>query len=145
MGEGATGWKPVLTYVDDNTCGAAAGTAPNKDCGNYGHWVFVQRLVLGKASMRTSNYGSPIINGTDIPNNVTLDSHGRIDVTQYANLTGARANFSNANGIIPYQVVNGKVSGLPSGQRVYLAEAASLGWAMAPYAGGYPTYSFTFF
>ncbi|HLK63324.1 MAG TPA: TadE family protein [Bryobacteraceae bacterium] len=138
----------ALTYVDANTCvagGAATNGVPNSSCTNLNKWVFVQRLEIGNTSLRTSNYGAPITNGSDISNNVTLDSQGKISVAQYATRTGAVAQFSSANGINPYSVVNNVAQGLPSGQRLYLAEAASTGFRMPPYVAGVPNYSFAFF
>jgi len=135
----------ALTYVDKNTC--AGGGAVDKNgnpsgCTNFGKWVFTQRLSVGNASIRTSNYGSPITSG---PNPVIMDSHGKIDITVYVKNSGAVANFSSANGVNPYTVVNNQVSGLPSGQMIYLSEASGLGFGMPPFAGGSPTYSFAFF
>ena len=130
----------ALTYVDNNAC-VAGGTA-NGQCTNLNKWVFVQRIQMGNTSLRTSNYGSPLTSG---PNGVTLDSQGKIDVIQYTTKSGAQAQFSSANGINPYTVVNNQVSGLPSGQRLYLVEAAAQGWAMPPFVNGSPTYSFAFF
>jgi hypothetical protein len=139
----------ALTYVDGPTCSAAnqangAGNAPT--CTNLGKWVFVQRLEMGNTSLRNSNYGAPITNGADIPNNVTLDSQGKISIGQYGTRTGAVAQFTSANGINPYSVsAGGAVSGLPSGQRLYLSEAAAQGFGMPPFVNGSPTYSFAFF
>ena len=149
---GATGRSVVilsaLTYVDANTCiagGAATNGVPNASCDNLGKWVFAQRLVIGNSSLRTSNFGSPITNGTNLQENVTLDSQGKISVAQYATRTGAQAQFSSANGVNPYSNVNGVTSGLPSGQRLYLAEVASMGFGLPPFVSGAPTYSFAFF
>jgi len=135
----------ALTYVDSNTCiaaGAATNGVPNGTCVNLGKWVFAQRLTIGNSSLRTSNFGSPLTTG---PTGVTLDNQGKISVTQYATKAGAVAQFSSANGINPYTVVNNVVSGLPSGQRLYLAEAAGQGFGMPPFVAGSPTYSFAFF
>lgn len=135
----------ALTYVDSNTCiaaGAATSGVPNSSCTNLGKWVFAQRITIGNSSLRTSNFGSPLTTG---PTGVTLDSQGKISVTQYATRAGAVAQFSSANGINPYTVVSGVVSGLPSGQRLYLAEAAGQGFGMPPFVAGSPTYSFAFF
>ncbi|HEV3201987.1 MAG TPA: TadE family protein [Bryobacteraceae bacterium] len=135
----------ALTYVDGNTCTAANqlngnGNAPT--CTNLGQWVFTQRLEIGNTGLRGSNYGSPLTSG---PTGVTLDSQGKISLGQYATRAGAVAQFSSANGINPYAVVNGVASGLPSGQKLYLSEAASQGFGMPPYVQGSPTYSFSFF
>lgn len=138
----------ALTYVDGSTCSAANqanGNGTSTSCNNKGKWVFVQRLVVGNNNLRNSNYGSPITNGTDIPNNVTMDSQGKISIGQYGTRTGAVAQFSSANGIVPYANVNGTVTGLPSGQKLFLAEASGQGWGMPPYVSGAPTYSFAFF
>lgn len=135
----------ALTYVDGSTCTAAnqansAGSAAT--CTNLGQWVFTQRLEIGNTALRTSNFGSPLTSG---PTGVTLDSQGKISIGQYGTRAGAVANFSSANGINPYAVVNGNVTGLPSGQKLYLSEAAAQGFGMPPFVSGSPTYSFAFF
>jgi hypothetical protein len=138
----------ALTYVDGSTCTAgnqANGNGSAATCTNLGKWVFVQRLQVGNNTLRTSNYGAPITNGSDLANNVTLDSQGKISVGQYATRTGAVAQFTSANGINPYTVVNNVASGLPSGQRLYLSESAAQGFGMPPFVSGVPTYSFAFF
>jgi hypothetical protein len=132
-----------LTYVDDNTCaaaGAATGGVHNGTCTNYGFWVFEQRIEMGNTGIRTSNYGSPITSG---PNGVTVNaSTGKISMSDYVTKSGARATFSGVN---PYQVVNGVAEGLPSGQSLYLAEAASTGFNMPPFVSNAVAYSFGFF
>ncbi|HTS28066.1 MAG TPA: hypothetical protein VMH81_19470 [Bryobacteraceae bacterium] len=135
----------ALTYVDANTCiaaGAATNGVPNASCANLGYWVFAQRLEVGNTSIRTSNFGSPLTSG---PNGVTLDSQGKISVVQYATRTGAQAQFTSANGILPYTVVNNVAQGLPSGQKLYLSETAATGFSMPPFVSGAPSYSFAFF
>lgn len=134
-----------LTYVDGNTCVAANiangnGNAPT--CTNLGLWVFTQRLEIGNTSLRNSNFGSPLTSG---PTGVTLDSQGKISIGQYGSRAGAVAQFTSANGINPYSVVNGVASGLPSGQKLFLSEAAGTGFGMPPFVAGSPTYSFAFF
>jgi len=129
----------ALTYIDSATCLAGTGSS---SCTNLNKWVFAQRLVIGNSNLRTSNYGSPVTSG---PYGVTLDSSGKVTVQQECTQSGDVANFTAANGITPYNVVNGQVSGLPSGQKVYLAEAAALGFEMPPFASGAPSYSFAFF
>ncbi len=138
----------ALTYVDASTCTAgnlanSNGNSPN--CANLGLWVFTQRLEIGNNNLRTSNFGAPITNGSSIPNNVTLDSEGKISIGQYCCRTGAVAQFSSVNGINPYSNVNGNVQGLPSGQKLFLSESAAQGWGMPPFVAGSPTYSFAFF
>ncbi len=136
----------ALTYVDTNTCTAVgavdASGNPTAACTNYQKWVFTTRLQIGNTSLRTSNFGSPLTSG---PNGVTVDSSGNISISDYVTKSGAQANFSSANGINPYSNVGGNTSGLPSGQKLYLAEAAAQGWAMPPFTNGSPAYSFGFF
>ncbi len=131
----------ALTYVDNAAC-VAVGAAdvngnPTSACTNRNKWVFTERIVIGKSSLRSSNFGSP--------SGVTFDSAGRISMNDYVKKAGAVATFTSANGILPYSVVNNQVSGLPSGQRLYLIEAAAQGFKMPPFASGAPTYSFAFF
>jgi hypothetical protein len=133
-----------LTYVDDNTCaaaGAATGSPPvhTGACTNWNYWVFQQRISMGNTGIRTSNYGSPLTSG---PNGVTINANGKISLSDYATKSGARATFSGVN---PYQVVNGNVQGLPSGQSLYLAEAGSTGFNMPPFVSNAVAYSFGFF
>jgi hypothetical protein len=134
----------ALTYVDRNAC-AALGLVdtngnPTGACTNYTRWVFTQRIVIGNSTVRTSNYGSPVTSG---PTGVTVNSTtGKITPTDYVTKAGAVATFS---GINPYSVVNGNVSGLPSGQVLYLAEAASTGFSLAPFVNNATAYSFGLF
>jgi hypothetical protein len=135
----------ALTFVDVNACaavGAVYNGVPTGDCTNLNKWVFTQRLEIGNTTLRASNFGSPLTSG---PNGVTLDAQGKITMNDYVKKSGAVANFTNANGVHPLQVVNGQVSGLPSGQQLYLSEAGAKGFGVPPYAGGNPTYSFAFF
>jgi Flp pilus assembly protein TadG len=134
-----------LTYVDAPTCAAAQAGNPANGCGNLGKWVFVQRQYVGNTSMGTSQYGNPRPWSTNDLQGVTQDSHGSITLDQYTSRNGAIANFSSANGINPYQNVNGQISGLPSGARLYVSESFSTGFGMPPFVAGYPTYSFAFF
>jgi hypothetical protein len=136
-----------LTYVDANTCVAANqanGTGSAPTCTNLGQWVFTQRLEIGNTGLKTSDFGSPLTTG---PNGVTLDSQGKISLGQYGTRSGAVAQFTSAvNGINPYTVsAGGAISGLPSGQKLFLSEAAAQGFGMPPYVQGSPTYSFAFF
>ena len=131
----------ALTYVDNNACvlvGAVdINNNPTSACTNLNKWVFTQRLVIGNNNLRASNYGTPT--------GVTLDAYGKIKIDEYVKKSGAVATFSNANGINPYRVVDNQASGLPSGQRLYLAEAGGLGFAMKPFVSASPTYAFAFF
>jgi hypothetical protein len=133
----------ALTYVDDAACtaaGAVDGNGNPKGCTNLGKWVFTQRLEIGNSSVRTSSVGSPLTSG---PTGVTVNSTtGRISLSDYVTKAGAVATFSSIN---PYSSVNGNVSGLPSGQVLYVAEAAATAFSMPPFIGPPATYSFGLF
>ena len=133
-----------LTYVDKNACAAVgavdAGGDPTSACTNFTKWVFTQRLVVGNSSLRTSNFGSPLTSG---PTGVTVNpATGLISKADYVTKAGAVATFSGVN---PYAVVDGNVQGLPSGQVLYLAEAAATGFNMPPFVSNSSPYSFAFF
>jgi Flp pilus assembly protein TadG len=133
----------ALTYVDDAACtaaGAATGGVHNSSCTNYGKWVFTQRLEIGNTSLRTSAMGSPLTSG---PTGVTVNSTtGKISVSDYCTKAGAVATFNSIN---PYSDVNNVVSGLPSGQVLYIAEAGTTAWKVPPFVGNASTYSFGLF
>jgi len=134
----------ALTYVDKAACssvGAVDGSGnPTSACTNYTKWVFTQRLEIGNTSVRTSNFGSPLVSG---PTGVTVDpTTGKISTSDYVKKAGAVANFT---GINPYSVVNGVVQGLPSGQALYVAEASAKGFKMPPFVSGASTYSYGLF
>ena len=133
-----------LIYVDKSQCAAVGDVDsdgnPTGACTNYGKWVFAQRLEIGNTSIRTSNYGSPLTSG---PTGVTLNATtGQISQQQYVTQAGAVANFTGVN---PYEVVDGNVEGLPSGQLLYLAEAGSTGFNMPPFVSNQVSYSWGFF
>ena len=133
----------LLTYVDKNACaavGAVDGSGnPTAACTNYTKWVFTQRLTVGNTTVRGSNYGSPLTGG---PTGVTIGSDGKISQSDYVTKAGAVATFSGVN---PYSVNDGVVSGLPSGQVLYLAEAGASGLNMPPFVSNMTSYSFGFF
>lgn len=133
-----------LTYVDKSACaavGAVDGSGnPTAACTNFGRWVFQQRIVIGNSAVRASHYGSPLTSG---PTGVTVDLvTGKITPADYVKKAGAVATFT---GINPYSVVNGNVSGLPSGQVLYLAEAGSTGFNMRPFVSNASAYSYGLF
>jgi hypothetical protein len=120
----------ALTYVDTAACadaGAVNGSGDPSGCTNYGQWVFAQRLIVGNSSLMNSSIGSPLTSG---PTGVTINSNGTIALSQYVLLAGAVATFSSIN---PYSDVNGNVSGLPSGQYIYVAEAVSSAFTLPPF------------
>jgi hypothetical protein len=132
-----------LTYVDNATCTAAGAVDKNGNpsgCTNLGKWVFMQRLEIGNPGIRTSNIGSPVTSGKT---GVTVESpSGNISISDYVTKAGAVATFSSIN---PYSDVNGTVSGLPSGQRLYIAEASATAFSMPPFIGPSATYSYGLF
>jgi len=112
---------------------------PTSACTNYGKWVFTQRLEIGNTAVRSSNYGSPLTSG---PNGVTPNpTTGVISETQWVQQSGAVATFTGVN---PYSSANGG-EGLPNGQYLYLAEAASTGFNMPPFVSNAVAYSWGFF
>lgn len=131
-----------VTYVDKAMCASAGKVDAQGNplgCSNYGNWVFTQRIEIGQSALRTSNFGSPLTTG---PNGVTINATtGKISLLDQVTKSGAIANFT---GINPYANVNGAVSGLPSGQAIYISEAASTGIRM-PYIGADVLYSFGMF
>jgi hypothetical protein len=133
-----------VTYVDNATCilgGCPADASGNAiGCTNKDKWVFARRLVIGRPSVRTSNLGSPLVGG---PDGVTMGSDGRIAVAQYVKKTGAVAQFT---GINPYQKAeDNTVSGLPSGQVVYVSEASAMGFSLRPFTTDLRPYSYGMF
>lgn len=134
----------TLVYVDRSMCAAVSAVDgsgnPTAACTNFGKWVFTQRLVVGKSSIRGSNYGSPVIGG---PTGVAIDSTtGKIPTTDSVKKPGAVARF---NGVHPYSVTDGVAKGLPSGQSLYLAEASALGFNLPPFISNAATYSWGWF
>ena len=132
----------ALTYVDKAAC-ASAGAVDSKGnpsgCTNYGKWVFTKRLTIGNSSVRSSVLGGPLTSG---PTGVTVSSTtGDISISDYVTKAGAVASFSSIN---PYSNVSGNISGLPSGQVLFIAEAAAQEYALPPYTGG-STYAFGLF
>jgi hypothetical protein len=133
-----------LIYVDQAQCQAvgawnSATNMPN-GCTNYQQWVFTQRQEFGNTALRNSNMGSPLTSG---PTGVTPNpSTGKISQLQYVTEAGDVASF---NAINPYSNVSGVVSGLPSGQTLFVAEAAAQAWQFAPFFSNAETYSFGLF
>jgi hypothetical protein len=120
----------ALTYVDTAACadaGAVNSGGQPSGCTNYGQWVFAQRLIVGNSSLKNSSIGSPLTSG---PTGVTLAANGDITLPQYVLLAGAVATFNSIN---PYSDVNGTISGLPSGQYLYVVEAVSSAFTLPPF------------
>jgi len=126
----------AVTYVDSATCVSAGAVdlfGNPSGCNNLGKWVFTQRLTIGNPAVRASQIGSPT--------GVNLDSTGAIAPIDYVTKTGARTTFSSINA---YSNVGGNVSGLPSAQILYIAEASAPQYTIQPYASG-STYAFGLF
>ncbi len=127
-----------ITYIDKAACAAVgavdASGNPTAACTNYTKWVFAQRLTVGNTAIHTSNFGTP--------SGVTIGSDGKISALDQATKAGDVATLSGVN---PYSVVNGVASGLPSGQVLYLAEAAASGFNMPPFVSNAVMYEFGFF
>jgi hypothetical protein len=120
--------------------GKVDGSGNPKNCTNYTQWAFTRRLVIGNTTMRTSNFGSPLQSG---PNPVVVDpTTGAISLDDQVTNSGDVATFT---GINPYAVVNGNVSGLPSGQVIYIAEAAANGIKVPPFSPNSVMYSYNMF
>ena len=133
-----------LTYDDKATClsdGLPTDAGGNPiGCTNLGSWVFTQRLVIGNSTLRGSNFGSPVVGGQT---GVTPDATtGKISLDDQVTKSGDVATFS---GINPYANTAGVVSGLPSGQVLYIAEAAAIGFSMPPILPSSFHYSYNMF
>ena len=68
---------------------------------------------------------------------------GAISLNDQATNSGDVATF--AVGINPYASVNGNVTGLPSGQVIYVSESASSGLALPPFVPSGLVYSYAMF
>ena len=142
----------TVTYIDAGMCltgghGVDINGIPI-NCPNYMQWVFSQRLVIGNAGIRTSNLGSPLTSGAD---GVTVDATtGKISLADQVNKAGARATFSATGN--PFVTISsgafgstGVLNNLPSGQVLYITEAAAQGFTMPPFANGGMMYAYNVF
>jgi hypothetical protein len=148
LAAGASGSAEVtlaaLTYVDTAACTAVGAVdihgTPTSACTNFGDWVFTQWMVIGNPSLRKDGIGSPLVSG---PNGVTVNAtSGLISISDYVTKSGGVATFRSIN---PYAVVSGTVQGLPSGQKLYIAEASVRGFSMPPFVTNGMTYSYGLF
>jgi hypothetical protein len=132
----------AVTYIDKAMCAADGKVDAHGEplgCNNYTKWAFTKRLVIGNSNLRTSNLGSPLQTG---PSPVVIDGAGKISLHDQVTNAGDVAVFT---GINPYAVVNGAVSGLPSGQLIYISEAAANGIVVPPFVPNSVMYSFNMF
>jgi len=85
---------------------------PTPGCTNFNRYVFVQRLVIGDSSIRSSNFGDP--------DPALLKEDGRIAASDRVRKLGARVrNFE----LLPPPPSDGS-GGFQAGQYAYLVEAA---------------------
>ena len=135
----------TVNYVDVGMCLSAgkvldAGGNPI-GCTNWKEWVFAQRLVVGNASYRTSNLGSPLTSG---PTGVTVDATtGKISLSDQVNRAGDVATFAAVGN--PFVNNLNALTTLPSGQVLYITEAAAQGFTMPPFANGGLMYAYNVF
>jgi len=134
----------TVTYIDATACQKCGSTyysggAPTASCRNLSKWVFGQRIIIGDSNMRTSGYGSPVVTGNSP---VTIGADGTISPTDQCGNTGDQATFTSIN---PYQSVSGTVSGLPSGQLIYISEVADRGFILPPFMNNPIQYAFGMF
>ncbi len=133
----------AVTYVDQAMCASDGKVDSNgnpQGCTNYGQWVFTQRLEIGNPTLRGSYFGAPLTSGSH-PVNVDPTT-GKVPLNDQVTNSGDVATFT---GINPYANVNGNVSGLPSGQVIYISEAASTGIRMPPFSPDSVMYSYNMF
>jgi hypothetical protein len=132
-----------VLYVDVGICTSDGKVDKNGNpsgCTNYQQWVFTQRLVIGNSSLKSSIFGSPVVTGKTP---VTIAADGDISLSDQVTNPGDVATF--AVGINPYKDVSGVISGLPSGQTIYIAEAAAQGFSMPPIISSPALYSYNMF
>jgi len=133
----------ALKYVDTGVC-AGFGLVDSKgkplNCTNYQSWVFTQRLIIGNQNLYASSLGAPVTTGKTP---VSLDPvTGMVSPeSQEATNPGDVAVFTGLN---PF-VKAGNLDQLPSGQIIYMGEAAAKGFSMPPYTKGGVMYSYTMF
>ena len=127
-----------LRYIDKATCLADPGMAKDGGgnpigCTNMGQWAFAERIAIGNSSMRVSNFGNPT-------GAVTIAADGSITMDQQCRISGDQASFG-----VTATKIYGNVTGLPSGQVLFIAEAEAIGFKMAPFANNPMTYSYGIF
>jgi Flp pilus assembly protein TadG len=136
-----------LTFVDAGLCqsaGKSLDVSGNPiNCPNFKSWVFTQRLTIGKASLHTSNLGSPLTTG---PSPVTVNSTtGKISLSDQVNNAGDVAVFTSGNPFVTTTTSTGSWNTMPSGQMLYITEAAFQGFVMPVYDNGGLIYAFNIF
>jgi len=125
----------TVRYVDVSACtlaGKVDGSGNPSGCTNYGSWVFSQRLLIGNNTLRSSVLGTP-------PSGI-IGTGGTISILNQATNTGDVATVTGFN---PWNSTSG--TGLPSGQFLYVSEAAATGFHMPPFNAGTNTYAQLYF
>jgi len=125
----------TVRYVDVSACSQAGRVDSHGNpsgCTNYQDWVFAERLVIGNNTLFTSRTGTPSAS--------IIASDGTISITNQATNTSDVATITGFN---PWNSTTS--TGLPSGQVVYVAEAAALGFRMPPFSAGTNTYAQFYF
>jgi hypothetical protein len=89
-----------VTYIGPNQCTAGGLAANTTACPNMNQTVFTRRVVVGNASIRVSNFGTP--------NTGIVGANGYIAVADY--LTNASARTNNFIALLP--LAPGNVSSL---------------------------------
>lgn len=133
----------AVKYVDKSVCAGFGLVDKNgnpSNCTNYQQWVFAQRLIIGNQNLYASSLGAPITTG-NTP--VTLDSTTGVvtPASQQATNPGDVAIFAGLNPFLHA----GNLDQLPSGQVIYMGEAAARGFVLPPYSKGGVMYSYTMF
>jgi hypothetical protein len=133
----------TVKYVDKGVCAGFGLVDKNgnpQNCTNYQQWVFVQRLLVGNQNLYTSSLGAPITTGKSP---VIMDTGtGLVNpASQEATNSGDVAVFTGLNPFLNA----GSLDQLPSGQILYIGEAAAQGFVLPPYATGGVMYSYTMF
>ena len=115
---------------------------PTSACTNFGDWVFTQWMVIGNASPAKKRYRKstrqqrPHFSNGEMPP-LGHDTPFRIHVTKAG---AVPATFHSELTPIPYRQRNG--AGLPSGQKLYVAESGVRGFTMAtPFVTNGMTYA----
>ena len=124
-----------VRYVDVSACAQAGkvdGSGNPSGCTNYQKWVISERLVTGNNTLFSSRLGTP--------SSSIITSNGTVTITNQVTNTTDVATITGFN---PWNSTTS--TGLPSGQVVYVAEAAALGFRMPPFSAGTNTYAQVYF
>jgi hypothetical protein len=112
----------TVEYIDTPQCTAGGLTANSTSCPNLDQYVFIQRVVVGNASLLTSPFGTPAAG--------IIGASGNIPSSSYLTNSSARAAGF------------GSVISLTGGQVAYLTETyfSSPDFAWGSYMSGAGVY-----